>query len=465
MRFYNREEELRVLHRLIAAKQPTFIVVRGLRRIGKTRLILKSLEGKDHAYIFVPKDETVTGFLDYISRDLSIPRFSTLYDFFSFIFEKYDYIFFDEFQNFYHVDKSAYSYLQKLFDAKKRKSVKLCLLVSGSSHSLMQKIFSDYSRALYGRKDLELSIHEFSIHTVWEILDDLGVHKAEDKIQFWSIFGGIPKYYEFLEAYKPRSFASFMDTFLLHNYTTLLHEGKAVLVGEFGGEHKTYYAVLEAIAEGKTILSEIAGKFSNDINQANRYVDMMRKEYQLIARIHPVVKKKKAQYFIKSNFLSFWFVFVQRYRSYYERGDLRSVTSFFKDSFPLFMGKQFEKFCTAFVRSHMHLFFPADRLGKQWGKISGAEPGNNQYEIDICAIHEKSSKVLFGECKWKEDIDAEKLLLSLRNKASSVLWRKGERKEYYVLFAKSFKKRSSAKDVLCFDLKDLSMEIQQRRTN
>ncbi|KYK35087.1 MAG: hypothetical protein HXS48_13825 [Theionarchaea archaeon] len=51
------------------------------------------------------------------------------------------------------------------------------------------------------------------------------------------------------------------------------------------------------------------------------------------------------------------------------------------------------------------------------------------------------------------NINSEKILAALREKAAHVPWFNNSRIEYFAIFAKSFSKRS--KDCLCFDLNDV----------
>ena len=58
MKFYNREEELRMLDetRVQAfSDHSLFTVVTGRRRVGKTKLILRSCEGTPTVYLFVAR--------------------------------------------------------------------------------------------------------------------------------------------------------------------------------------------------------------------------------------------------------------------------------------------------------------------------------------------------------------------------------------------------------------------------
>ena len=53
MKFYNREKELEILQRNEeqSKQNAVFTVMTGRRRVGKTSLILRSLQGKDYAYL------------------------------------------------------------------------------------------------------------------------------------------------------------------------------------------------------------------------------------------------------------------------------------------------------------------------------------------------------------------------------------------------------------------------------
>jgi len=43
----------------------------------------------------------------------------------------------------------------------------------------------------------------------------------------------------------------------------------------------------------------------------------------------------------------------------------------------------------------------------------------------------------------------------LKEKSKFVDWNKDKRKEYFAIFAKSFKKKIEGKNVFCFDLKNI----------
>jgi AAA+ ATPase superfamily predicted ATPase len=444
MKFYNRKQELGQILSFLNSKNPTLIIVKGLRRVGKTRLILEALSSKEYINLFIPKDKTPQLFLEEVAKEKGLPRFTQIYDLLKYLFEKYEYVFFDEFQNFYSLDKSVYSDIQKLFDELKWKNKKICILVTGSSYSLIQKIFYDYSKALYGRKDLEINLEELDQFTVLNILSDLGIKNLEEQIKFYLVFGGMPKFYELLEKIPKSSFREIIKLWYTQS-KSVFEEGNSILISEFGNSYKSFFSILEAIAQSKTKLSEIASIFGNDSLRTNRYLDLARKQFNLVGRRTPITedagKSRRGSYFIKNKFLRFWFCFVKRYEAYYEQNRSSELSNIFDRDINTYLGREFEEFC----RNLIPKIFPDrfESIGGQWGTMLSAPKENNQYEIDICALNNKSKEILFGECKWKEDVDQNQILAKLKKKSQEVSWNKDSRKESYVIFAKSFKYREA----------------------
>ena len=59
---------------------------------------------------------------------------------------------------------------------------------------------------------------------------------------------------------------------------------------------------------------------------------------------------------------------------------------------------------------------------------------NRNNEIDIVALDPDGENIILGECKyWKGEVGIN-VLRKLEEKASLVDWRKGSRKEWFVLF-------------------------------
>ncbi len=465
LKFYNRNEELSLLNELTSSRGLKFIVIYGRRRIGKTRLIQEFLTNKEHTYIFVPKDKTVDLFLDELSNSENIPKFTRFYDLLRFLFETKKYVFFDEFQNFYYMDKSIYSDIQKLIDEYKHKEIDISLLVSGSSFSLMKKILGDHSYPLYGRADIMMKLPPLDLKTVMDMLSDIGIKDISEMIKFYAVFGGVPKYYEHIGRFKALEFESAINImFFDQNMPFLKDEGKAVLISEFGGEYKIYFSILEAIASGKTTVGEIANIFEGKSGTASRYLDVLRNEYELVRRETPITedprKSRIGIYRLNDNFLKFWFAFIKRYESFYEQGRVDELKRIFFENYVAFVGEAFEdiskKFC---VKKNSTGSFPFrfDTIGKWWGSFVD-EGSKKAVEIDLVALNEKSKEILFIECKWQELklTEAQKILDLLIKKSKFVPWKIKDRVEYFGIIGKKIegKEKLMEKGYFTFDIRD-----------
>ncbi|MFH1752415.1 MAG: ATP-binding protein [archaeon] len=469
MKFYDRDNELSLLKRAVGTASLKFIVVKGIRRIGKTELLLTHLKNKEFAYVFVPKGKTTNLFLEDVSTELKIPVFSRAQDFLDFVFDKYEFVFLDEFQNFYFMDSSIYSEMQRLIDKYSKKA--LTIFVAGSSYSLLKKIFSDYGKALYGRRDFELSLQELPVSTVCEILNDLHIKDIEDQVKFWAVFGGVPRFYTILEKLKVTSFHDFEKTFLKEQLRVLFDEGRTILVSEFGGDYKIFYSLLEAIALGRTTLSEISALFGSDKITTNRYLNTLRNEYNFVFKQTPVtepLKSSNGRYRLRNNFISFWFKFFKKQEAFFEQERFSELLEIISKNLNTFFGRLFEDFCMGLVKENkIRLPFAFTAIGKQWGKIPKefkTEKQESTFEIDFVVLNNETKQILFAECKWKEKVDAKKIAKGLINKTRFVRWFNDERKEFFAVFAKSFNKKITEVDgrkVYCYDLKDLKKVLRK----
>ncbi len=446
--FIDREGELNFFKEV--EDSSFFVVVKGRRRIGKTTLIRKAFP--DAAYLFVWPNKSIDWITGEICREYALPKFSKLVDIVAYFLDKDRVVIFDEFQNFLSVDKSFYGEMQKLIDERKLKKERFRIIVSGSSYSLIGKVFSREASPLYGRRTHEITLGELPPE---EIISELKLD-IEEFIKIWSIFGGVPYYYEITDLSRP--IEDSIRGHLKRIDSIIIDEGRVVLSVEFGEYSKTYGTVLTAIAEGKTKLNEIASLFSNRKTETTKYIDLLRKEFNLIKRVTPIIsdprKSKEGIYLINDNFLSFWFFFIDNKKAYIEQNRVEELVHFFEANFNNFVGRKFEDLIMYAIKKQL-LFrdLKFTKIGRQWGKIPAAP--KNTYEIDILALNEETKEILFCECKWQDKVDVKKILQELKEKARYVKWHDEKRKEHYAIFAKSYKEKIKEPGVMLFDAEEL----------
>src|SRR3989344_3215239 len=218
----------------------------------------------------------------------------------------------DEFQNFLNIDKSIYGEIQKIVDERKI-SKKFCKIsVAGSSYSLMNKVFNNSASPLYGRRTHEIVLTHIAIKDLFNEIK----FPIEEFIKLWAVFEGVPYYYELIN--KKKSSEENIINLIVSKNSQLKEEGKAILSVEFGKDSKTYSTVLSSISEGKTKLNEISSLFGDKKNEVIKYLDILRKDFNLVRKITPItvnpIKSREGRYEIIDNFLSFWFLIVDRQR-------------------------------------------------------------------------------------------------------------------------------------------------------
>ena len=375
MKFYDREKEIAQLRQWeeLSLEYAQMTVVVGRRRIGKTTLIKKAMEGRMTLYFFVAKkNETLLceEFVELIRVVLNVKIVGQLTDFKS-IFEylmqlsteRHFTLIIDEFQEFFNINSSVYSDMQNIWD-QYRKSSHMNLIVSGSIYSLMQKIFQDNKEPLFGRADNIIKLSAFSLSVLKEIMHEYApTHSNDDLLALYTFTGGVPKFTE---------------------------EGKNLLIEEFGKNYGTYFSILSAIAGGRNTQAEIEAALGE--KSAGGYLKRLIDDYNIIIRQRPILAKESSttvRYEICDNFIRFWFNYFDRNRSLIEIKNFVGLRNIIKADYPTYSGKILELyFKQKFAESYQ---FRA--IGSWW------ENKGNQNEIDIVALGLEKNKAVVAEVK------------------------------------------------------------------
>lgn len=398
MEFYNREIELQTLHSMAIksthSAQMTFIV--GRRRVGKTKLILTAYPN-NMVYFFVSKkSESLLchEFKLQIQSNLGIKvhgNFALFSQLFEYLLElsktRHFTLVIDEFQEFFNINAAIYSEIQNLWDRYKEHS-KLNLVLSGSIYSLMHKIFEHAKEPLYGRANKKMLLKPFNIKTLRDIFFDYHAPTtSQAMLDFYTITGGMAKYVELLADNNAFDLNAILDVFF-ENSSIFIHEGRDLLIEEFGKDYTTYFSILSLIASSKTSRPEIESILSRSIGG---YLDRLEHDFGIIKTIKPIFSKPNSRtqkYAIEDNFLNFWFRFIYKYQSAIEIENYDYVKSIIKDDFNTFSGRFLEKY-----------FVEKLKNSKQFNLIGNYWERGHQNEIDIIAVNEREKFAIIAEVK------------------------------------------------------------------
>ena len=429
MKFFDRSEEIASLHEIreIAKNNAQFTVVTGRRRTGKTSLVWKAYEDEPILYFFVARKAESDLCEDYqleIENKLGIPtigRAEHFTDIFEFIMklsiDRPITLFIDEFQEFFRVNKSVYSDMQRIWDIYSNKA-HINLIVCGSIYSMMTKIFKDKKEPLYNRQTRFMTVRPFTPSVLKEILTEYNSdHTAEDLLALYSFTGGVAKYVQLLVDAGATTKEKMLNQ-IVEADSIFLGEGKAILIEEFGKDYGVYFSILSAIARGKTSRSEIESVVGREIGG---YLTKLENEYEVIAKKQPLFEKsstKNVRYTIEDNFFIFWFRFIYKYSYMLEIDNYESMKAIINRDYETFSGLMLERYFRRVLIERQAY----TRIGGWWGRKG---------ENEIVAENELNNEATFFEVKRKAaNIDIE----VLKQKAAAFLRATGEFKGYNISY-------------------------------
>jgi len=445
--FVDREPELELLEREWAGSGAKLIVMYGRRRIGKTRLLLEFIEGREGIFYIAAdsapkqqieelKEKMAEHLRDPLLAQLEIGNWDQLFEYFvKNVPDKRVYLVIDEFSYLIRSDKTLPSTLQRLWDLQ-FSNTNIFIVLSGSLLGLMHEKVLSHSSPLYGRRSRDILLDKlpFSFTGNFVGMD------FEDRAKLYMTIGGVPEY--LLKASEYEKFTDFIELEFFRKDGYFYREPYFIISQEFK-ELKTYFSILNAIAYGGTRPGEIANAVGVDARKIYPYLDNLIR-LGFVERTVPITGSGKAGiYMIRDNLFDFWFNFVHRHRERIERGD--SVLQ--ESDLSGYFGKRFE----ILVRDDLFNHIPAsnrfDRIGTWW---------HRDKEIDLVALNRDSREILFIECKWKTMSfrDAKRELGRLEGKSEHVLW-DSNRKDFG-LIAKSIDKKEDLRELgyLVVDLED-----------
>src|SRR3989339_736188 len=310
MKFIDRKEELERLEEYddLSKNQLMFIAISGLRRVGKTTLIKEFIKNRKSLYFFVYESKTSAELLKELSEELKAKKIITEIEvitswkqFFEILFTRCPNcsIIFDEFQNFYTVDRSVFSILQKICD--ENKNSKINLIILGSLIGLFKKIFENKKEPLYGRINSKLRLNPFTLNHSISALEYLKYNNLQSMLEIYGVFGGYPKYYAAIEQFAlyTKNIFEVIEYLFIQENAPLENEVVEILRQEFGRRSSLYYSILSAISSGKTKLNEIATSTGMKESSITRHLTELEEKFELIKAIKPIGNKKNTRYYIQ----------------------------------------------------------------------------------------------------------------------------------------------------------------------
>jgi hypothetical protein len=429
MHFYDRENELAQLAEIRERAfnvHSQMTIITGRRRIGKTKLILKSCETSPTIYLFVSRSNEASlcnQFAIATRQALNcyvpdgIRSFVQLFEQIMVIGKTQNFnLVIDEFQELYSINAAMMSGIQDVWDRYKD-DTHINLIASGSVYTLMHKIFMDYNEPLYGRCDTIIKLRPFSTSVIKQILSDYyATYTNDDLLALYTITGGVPKYIELLIDRGAYTVNAIINRVTEPN-SIFLEEGTILLATELGKKYGNYFSILSAIASGRYTIAEIAQTVGDA--SIGGLLSRLEEDYELIAKKRPILAKERSQnvrYEIADNFLRFWFRYVAHNQNLLQMGLNSRLCEIVCADYQTYSGFTLE----AWFRQKMAESGNYEKIGAWWDAKKGANI--DQSEIDIVAMPIDHNKpVIAAEVKrqrknFKPEL-LNKKIEHLRNKA------------------------------------------------
>lgn len=448
--FVDRENELRLLEEQWM-NPPSFVVIYGRRRTGKTRLLVEFSKGK-RAFFYTFMEDTRERQIRNLREELAtffndelFMSFDEWYPLFKYLASKIDektLIVFDEFSYALKSDRAILSALQRAWDHDlSRKPVMLVL--SGSLIGMMVDDVLSHSSPLYGRRTASFQLRPLDFPNSLKFFRDFRVG-----MELYMLIGGVPSY--LIVASRYGNTKTFVGETFLKPEGFFYDEPYILLSGELR-ELKTYFSILSAMAHGKTRPSEIASYAGLDGRKVYPYIDTLIR-LGFVERELPVARKeKRGIYRLKDPMLLTWFSIVPENRTDIELG----VVTYddVKEDLQRVFGIRFEDIAREFLiglNKTGRLPFRFVKIGRWW---HGGE------EIDLTAVDGNMERALLVEVKWRDlrEREARGILKDLKRKFR-LMGLEGQ-EAYFGLIARKVEGKDSLREegFSVWDLEDLEV--------
>jgi AAA+ ATPase superfamily predicted ATPase len=337
-------------------------------------------------------------------------------------------LFIDEFTYLLEVDPGIAGLLQNLWDHV-LKSANIFLCLSGSHLGMMKREFFSYQAPLYGRATTQIHLQPFYFGATRSFFPN---YSAVDRVALYSIFGGIPAYWERVDSSKSISWNIKRHLLTSNN---LLQSEPRLLLQDFISDPHNYLSILGAIANGAHIPKEIVEITGLPSGHVSKYLGVLT-ETGFVERRVPVTEpgpSRAGRYHISDPYLRFYFRFLADRQDQLALGaqDI-ALAEIIRHMIDFFGRYTWEELCREWVlRAGALGTLPvmSDHVGSAW---------NSKAQVDVVGINAIEKTLILGECKWTLSDNERKVMTELvEERAPKIIPARGKWKVYFLGFSRS----------------------------
>jgi AAA+ ATPase superfamily predicted ATPase len=411
--FIGRETQLALLSQDLADVAVTgrgrFVLIRGRRRVGKSRLVEEFLRQEQPASVFfaasrqaperelslfteaisnsdVPAADVLRGGGDVGSWEGALNLIAGT------AAGRPVVVVLDELPYLLDDDPSIEGTLQKVWD-RTLADAPVLLIVVGSDISVMEML-TEYGRPLYGRPTRIIEVPPFSPVEIGNLLH----LDAVDALEAYLVVGGFP----LIAGSWPstQDLREFLRDALADPTSPLIVSGERILAAEFP-EAAQAKQVLTAIGSGERAFTGISRASGVRQSSLQRALKLLVEDKQVVASATPLSTRvsRERRYWVGDPYLRFWLRFILPAMEEIERGRGHAVVDRLLGQWPDYRGKAIEPV----VRDSISRRPPDPRL-EAAGAVGGYWTRTNDVEIDIVVADRspRAGAVLgAGFIKWR----------------------------------------------------------------
>lgn len=356
--FIGRKTEMLELQALLKKKSASFVVVKGRRRIGKSRLLDEfSKDKRTFKFIGLPPNESTTkqSQLDEFSRQLSVVtglpdiKADDWSKLFALLAREVDrgqaVIIFDEISWIGSKDSDFLGKLKNAWDESFKKNPKLIFVVCGSVSTWIDENIIN-NTAFYGRISWTMTVEPLPLNDCNLLLEAQGFKgSVYEKFKVLSVTGGVPWYIEQIQGnfnaddnIRRQCFTK--GSALFEEFEKIFHE-------VFGKRDKVYKTIVEALSNSPLEYEEIVKKVGyQSSGRFSQYLsDLLSAGF--ISRDYSWSLTKGedssiSRFRLSDNYLRFYIRYVAPKYSQIEKGRFKKTSLSSLPGWESIMGLQFE---------------------------------------------------------------------------------------------------------------------------
>lgn len=358
MKFIGRAKELESLELLLKKKSASLVVIRGRRRVGKSRLIKEFVSGKT-SWIFsglppvpgITKQRQLDDFSAQLSRSFGTPKMqaSDWVEHFTFLGnlskDKKIVIVLDEISWMGSEDPDFLGKLKTAWDLHFSENPNLIMIICGSVSSWIEENILQ-TTGFVGRISLDLFLEELSIKESGEFWGAKR-HRvsAYEKFKLLSVTGGIPKYLE--EIIPSHSSEDNIRRLCFQADGILFREFDQIFSDLFSKKAATYGSIVKSLDHSSLSLDEISERLGiGKSGYLSRCLDDLALagfiQEDCTWNLSTKEESKLKKFRLKDNYLRFYLRYIEPNKDRISKGVFESGSFMHLPGWESVMGLQFE---------------------------------------------------------------------------------------------------------------------------